>query len=71
MKYNCRWCEWTHEGEVKHGIIIEHDRTHPENHIDNIIPEEDTGIKVRCVTCGCEEDHTKVIYGSLGGQSND
>jgi|APSaa5957512493_1039668.scaffolds.fasta_scaffold190900_2 hypothetical protein len=71
MKYTCRHCDFEYEGNYVEGLITQHERTHPESSIDNMIFDTPDGSKVRCVTCGCSEDHTKPIYGSLGGLSDD
>ena len=58
VTYHCKHCDWVYEGYFKLGVISEHDRTHPENHIDNIIRKESKDVKVKCRACGCDEEHT-------------
>lgn len=61
MRYTCRYCDWVYDGYSKTGEIIIHERTHPENSIDNIIPTTSVDVKIKCRTCGCDEDHTKEV----------
>lgn len=59
VKYNCRYCDWTYEGQVKTGVILEHDRTHPENKIEDCEYTKKTEVlsKPACNFCGCTEWH--------------
>lgn len=59
MKYNCRYCEWSFEGNnssVKD--ILAHDRTHPENKINDCVYKGTEVVeKPKCSWCGCNVDH--------------
>lgn len=58
MRYSCRFCDFVIEGQTQiTSQIVEHDRTHTENNIENFKFNEADGKKPKCHACGCEEDH--------------
>lgn len=58
MRYSCRFCDWMIEGQTQMTRdILEHERTHPENDINNLKFDKPDGSKPMCHACGCKEDH--------------